>query len=320
MTVIVGAGPVGLFAALALARREAVTLVGDRAAAGPATRIDTVPLGLLALFVEFGIQPGQIGAVVAQTAMLTAWEGDEPQAFSAPAKAHIDRQLLERELWRRVEETAAITVAPRRTMPPPGDRTCIDATGRVAWSAGRIVRPPTPWIARTLILRNRFGEAQQAFRIAAFPGGYVYRSATSELMTLGFVGPRGQLPEIGPDPRAALISMGLRWMLAGIAPDAPWRSARGGEASVQWTRGSAAIARVGDANFACDALASQGMALGISDALALVRGDPLPNRFPRHFANLRATISRCRFSRMPAWREYGHFLENAGVSMQHCPE
>lgn len=319
MTVVIGAGPVGLFAALAFARRGPVKLVARRAVPVSTTRIDTVPLGLLGLLVEFGIPPARIGASTAHNAMLVAWETDEPRAFPVPPKAHIDRQLLERELWRRVEATTAVTVTQRREDLPVDARRCIDATGRAAWSAARVVRPPRPWIARTFVLPGRFGEAQQALRIASLPGGYVYRSALPGLMTLGFVGPSEWLREIGADSHSALEALGLSWMLAGVAPTAQWRAGRGGAASVQWTQGRPDIARIGDADLACDALSSQGMALGMSDALTLARGEPVQARLPVHLAHLRATIVRCRFADCSTWRAYGRFLERTPEEMRRQP-
>lgn len=309
MTIVLGAGPVGLMAALALARRGQVTLVGERAATG--TRIDAVPVGLLGLLIEFGIHPAQIDASSSHTAMLAAWELETPQAFRTPAKAHIDRQRLERELWRRIEETSAITVTRRRAIPNLAGRVCIDATGRAASSATRILRPPTPWVARTLTVPGKFGEAQQALRIGAFPGGYVYRLASPRVLTLGLVGPRRSLPPIDTEPGLTLSPLGLTWLLAGLEPNAPWQTARGGEASVQWSIGESKIARIGDANLACDALSSQGMALGISDALAFARDEAVKDRLPQHLENLHAILSRCRFARMSAWREYADFVLQA---------
>jgi hypothetical protein len=308
VTIVVGAGPVGLFAALAMARRGPVMLVAKRFATVATTRIDSVPLGLLALLIEFGIPPGLIRASAAHDATLVAWDSDEPKAFPTPAKAHIDRNLLERELWRRVEFAANVTVTESPEYLLNADRQMIDATGRNAWSANEIISPPMPWVARTVTLPGRFGKAQQALRIAALPEGYIYRSAVSDLMTLGFVGPRRWHREIESDPNSALEALGLRWMQAGLAPAAQWQAGRGGVASLQWARGTSKIARIGDANLACDALASQGIALGMSDALALARDGWVDARLSVHLSHLRETIARCRFAHLPAWREYAHFL------------
>lgn len=311
MTVIVGAGPVGLFAALAFARRGPVTLVARRAVPVATTRIDTVPLGLLGLLVEFGIPPARIGASASNKAMLVAWDTAEPVAFPTPAKAHIDRHLLELELWRKVDALKAVTVTDRPSDVRHDKRRCIDATGRAAWSAIRAVHPPVPWFARTFVFPGRFGEAQQALRIAASPGGYVYRSALPDLLTLGFVGPRGWLRDIGTDALSGLDALGLGWMAAGLSPVDQRHPGRGGAASAQWTQGEPGIDRIGDANLACDALSSQGIALGMSDALALARGRSLEARVPAHLAHLRTIIARCQFSRSTAWRDYDHFLKTS---------
>ncbi len=121
----------------------------------PRTGIDTVALGLLGLLVEFGIPPSRMGATTSHNAVLVAWDADEPRAVPSLPKAQIDRYLLERELWRRIEATAAVTVTVEREEPAFDARHFIDATGRVAWSATRIVRPAVPWTARTFVLSGR---------------------------------------------------------------------------------------------------------------------------------------------------------------------
>jgi 2-polyprenyl-6-methoxyphenol hydroxylase-like FAD-dependent oxidoreductase len=74
-TLILGAGPVGLVTALAAARSGRVLVMAPRIPQNTqALRIDSVPLALLALFVEFGLHPSEINAGETHDHRLAAWE------------------------------------------------------------------------------------------------------------------------------------------------------------------------------------------------------------------------------------------------------
>ena len=61
-TVILGGGPVGLTTALIAARQGGVLVVLPRQAhARTPLRIDCVPVSLLALFIELGMHPADLG-------------------------------------------------------------------------------------------------------------------------------------------------------------------------------------------------------------------------------------------------------------------
>jgi hypothetical protein len=88
---------------------------------------------------------------------------------------------------------------------------------------------------------------------------------------------------------------------------------RGGKCSVQWASGGSGAVRVGDADFAFDALAAQGIANGMSDALHLaepapVRSERAAHRRASHLRNLTDALRRCRFADEPAWRAYADWL------------
>ena len=88
-------------------------------------------------------------------------------------------------------------------------------------------------------------------------------------------------------------------------------------ASVQWTAGGDAR-RIGDAALARDALSSQGLAAGISEALyaaAVVdeSGESLLSLRQReqraaHLLSLARSIAACRFRAEEAWQEYEMFV------------
>ncbi|HEV2865877.1 MAG TPA: hypothetical protein VGX37_05130 [Allosphingosinicella sp.] len=300
-------------AALALARSRRVVLsLTERWREAP-PRVDALPLPLLAVLVELGVHPARLGADRVYTDSLSSWESPDPGIRNGGRKAHVDRQRLERELMRRVEDHDAIVIT---TGAAPGAyRKAVDATGRRAITATSVREPPRRWLARTFSLHGSFSAAQSALRIAALPGGYGYRLGTSELITLGLVGPVGAIATAA-EMAGQLEEAGAAWILAGLPPVEEMESGRGGVSSVQWTEAGSSAARIGDADFACDALASQGLAGGMSDAMQLdeapaVRAVRAAHRRSSHLAHLCEAIARCRFSSAPAWRDYRLFLEAA---------
>jgi len=91
-------------------------------------------------------------------------------------------------------------------------------------------------------------------------------------------------------------------------------SGQGGVASVQWSLGGSNFTRLGDADFARDALAGQGIANGISSALRAIddtgpsdRPPPIDDRI-RHLHALRELAIGCRYAESPFWDSYRKFL------------
>ena len=318
-TIVLGGGPVGCMAALAAARAGPVLLIEPRIhQAASAPRIDAVPAPLLALLIEFGVHPAELGVSDLHDTALSAWEDADPVCSRTPAKAHIERVALERALHARVGRTRAIVVSARRDeVEWHSDARVIDATGRQAVTASRRVQPSTPKFARIFTLDGSFALTEQGFRIAALPAGYVYRLGSATLLTVGFVGGRHAVAAPAQIIESWIRESGAEWILQGLPPLAAMRSGRGGVASVQFSEGDAGnggrTVRVGDAALARDSLSSQGIANGISDALhgladpeaASIRRDA---QLRTHLTSLLTTIRRGRFHADPGWAGYIEFL------------
>ena len=96
-------------------------------------------------------------------------------------------------------------------------------------------------------------------------------------------------------------------------------SGRGGACSLQWAEpGSAGL--VGDAAFAPDILAAQGLARGLTQGLAAAcgasaHGGALVDSLSAHIAALREAISLCRWCSEPAWRRYEQHLASASLPL-----
>ncbi len=102
---VLGNGPVGIVAALYAARKEQVLLL---AADQPAhacqlqdARVEAVPVSLLALLLEFGIHPHQIGADKVFDQRTYNWSNDELHQSRAPKTVHVHRPALEQALWQK---------------------------------------------------------------------------------------------------------------------------------------------------------------------------------------------------------------------------
>jgi len=268
-------------------------------------RVDAIPAGLLALFVELGIHPHAIGAHDLHESILSTWRDEKPRLKRTSAKVHIDRGALEREL-QILSEHAGVKLVSRNAVDSFDN--VIDATGRRAICAEKVVAPDDPWIARVWHHSGEFSHTQGALRIAPTNIGYAYRIGTRTELTVGFVTPRSMEFHSSIECEACLRCSGGGWVLAGIPKLQSLRGSRGGTASVQWSCNQEAVA-LGDSFFAPDALASQGIALGVSAALRFVRGelDAIENRLS-HLTNLRRMIGECRYNGFPSWRSYDAFL------------
>jgi hypothetical protein len=309
-TVVMGAGPVGCMAALAAARTGPVILHAARDNPGQ-PRVDSVPAPLLALLLEFGIHPAEIGVTELQDTRMASWASRDPVVLRTRAIAHVMRPQLDLALRREVLRSPAVTIVP--TLDPYVSRTAarvIDASGRTAVTAVRRVRPTEPLVARTITATGHFSRAARAFQLAAMPDGYVYRLGTPALLTFGVVAPkRFHSAAVA----RKLRQLGLGWILTGLPSPETMAAGRSGIASVQWSEGPRHPIRVGDAALARDSLSSQGMANGLSDALQASENETglwrrHKEEHQAHLASLIREIEWCWCGNSSNWMAYKTFL------------
>lgn len=318
---ILGAGPVGLLAALQLARsgREVVIATKRIPAADDPRRVDAVPASFLALLVELGIQPRSVGADAVHSYRVSAWESETPLSSDGPNSVHLERPALDLALLgalRRVPVVLDYRIAGEGIV---GDGWCaqrfIDATGRAATTAESRIRPPKPWVARSFWIGREGCEASPHFAIAALPDGYAYRLGTASIVMLGLAG-RGPAVVGTPPQIMARLRVIAPWILDGLPDLAEMQPGNAGAASVQWAQGNGL--RIGDAALSRDALSSQGLATGASEALFAAANNSetvrdliyLRQREQRqaHLRSLLATLDRVRYAHLATWREYRMFV------------
>jgi flavin-dependent dehydrogenase len=313
-TIVIGAGPIGLTAAL-LAARNGRVLLCETGAGSARVRVDSVPVSLLAFFIELGLHPIELGASIVHNLRLVAWGGAKPVASMGAGSVHVLRPRLDQALLAKVRSHPRIAI--RRSSPPTDakpQRRIFDATGRRALTAKRVIAPPDPAICRSVFIFGSFAPAQQALRIASLPGGYAYRLGTADTMTIGLVLGGSHWGSAAGSIVALISGGGAGWLFAGLPAIDDAVSGRGGIASVQWSVGASKVARLGDAEFARDALAGQGMATGISAALRTILDWEPPDCLKaiddriRHLQTLQKLVSQCQYVESPFWQSYGSFL------------
>jgi FAD binding domain len=267
---IIGAGPVGLLAALQLARAGCDVVIATKRvpAAGDPRRVDAVPAAFLALLIEFGIQPRSVGADALHTYRVSSWESEAPVCQDSPNSVHLERPALDLALLgalRRVPVAFDYRIDGEAIA---GEGWCarrfIDATGRAATTAERRIRPPSPWVSRSFWTGREGCAASRHFAIAALPDGYAYRLGAASIVMLGVAG-RGAAVVGTPPQIMARLRLTAPWILDGLPNLAQMHSGHAGAASVQWAQGHGL--RIGDAALARDALSSQGLATGAAEAL-----------------------------------------------------
>lgn len=331
--IVLGSGPVGLVAALALARRRRVALLTHRLpAATDPPRVEAVPAALLTLLLEFGVHPAELGVTRLYESRVSAWEAATPETQAGPATAHVERPALELALLRRALATPRLDLIKGRVSAQlveqlgraarPGCR-LLDATGRRAITAAARTQPPRPWGSRGFWVSNGHHELDGTFGLAALPDGYVYRLGGARCAGLGFVGRGKLLTASAEEAQRELKSCGADWILAGLPPLERMRPGKTTLASVQWAIGGAAT-RIGDAALARDALSSQGLSCGISEAFYAAAGEKLSELLGTrqteqralHLRALGQLISRCRYRRLAAWHCYAAFIDHYQVDVK----
>lgn len=325
--VVLGSGPAGLVFALEASKSFRTTLiVGQLPANRNAVRVDSVPASLLALFVELGVHPRQIGISELHKTRRVAWKKEAPDESSMQAAAYIERPLLEKALLTVAVASNRLKIIPftSRTLEQVfrdvarNKIELVDASGRSSLSSRAIVRPTRTWAARTFLALRQACGADPEMRIAALPDGFVYRLGSSSHIAVGVVGRNAAVAGAPSAIERHLRQCGAGWVLESIGPLAELIHGSVSTASVQWSVDDLGL-RIGDAALARDPLSGQGLATAISDALcaASAFGNEDHIRLLRlrqneqrvaHLRALARSIGDCLFRHEQTWREYSEFL------------
>lgn len=324
---ILGAGPVGLLAALHARRLGAtVRILTDQLtdAIGP-HHIECVPARTIALLVEFGIDPRTLGVDRLNGERHSQWEHAVPTTTPSPKVANISRPALDTallEMVRRQGIEVAVAGSDRSPVTErDSDSSILDATGRAARSAGSRHRTAARLTSRTFFLPEGTVFPPE-FAIAAGSLGYAYRLGNRQGSCIGVVG------------SGDFVAGSWRDVLARVSGYAPWLvsdlngkdvvAGKAGPSFTQWaTRGPRAIL-IGDAELAYDALSSQGLAIGLSGALHAVSsivlgttaGPPRDTVSARrsHAHRISGMIESAPFASHPEWSDYRKFLLQTAVA------
>jgi 2-polyprenyl-6-methoxyphenol hydroxylase-like FAD-dependent oxidoreductase len=322
---VLGAGPVGLITALKFALSgRAVTLIAEHFPCfDRQLRVDAVPAALIALLSGLGISSRSIGADRVDDRRRIAWECDRLRTTASRRTVYLERQMLELAVFEALQRNRLVRFEQRRLSKQDmsayghtAGECLIDATGRAAVSATVRIRPPKPWIARTFWAPRSYRRSNSTFAITSLPDGYAYRAYSATYVTIGVVG-RGNAVAGSADE----ITQYLRAYAVELFEDGPvlqdMFANRARAASVQWAEDGAKLC-IGDAALARDALSSQGIATGASEALLawassseqdlnLIRTRSRQQR-GAHLRALLNIIDDCKYAARPAWQEYRAFV------------
>lgn len=314
-TLILGAGPVGAFLAWSRAERERVAVArkGPLAAeAGPV--LELVPARTLSLLSSLmGVSTDLCPA----EERLVAWSTAQPVAVPGPAFV-VDRRELDAAMLIRLCERDGITLLPCAGVPVGAGpvfvggvraNRVIDATGRAALTATARRSLRTPWLARSC-WHARPGSMSSGIRVAATPRGYAVRITSRRHVTLTFVGPARQWHNI--EDFGALLRRDAGYLLEHCPPVGKFARGANRRASVEFFHGPWLAA--GDAAFARDALSSQGLSAGLSDALyaaaaesdddALALRSRQAQQLCLHLSTLLDAARDCVYRDTPIWSAY----------------
>jgi hypothetical protein len=291
-----------------------------------------VPAALVNLLLDFGVDPRRIGIDRLHEMRHAAWEASDPATIRGRAVAHLDYAQLAAELLMIARCHSSLTVTVESQLPARRSglwvgaswraHTLLDATGRSMAMSTRRVQPPKPWVARPFwrfasSTRGRHLSGDRSFRIAVLPFGYAYRLGSNAIDMLWVVGRGAPFSHSPALLDRTIRSCGAAWLLDGFGPLSTAGTGRSHPASVQWSERSRCVA-IGDAALARDILSSQGLAVGISDALyataertdddAMLIAQRRSADRTAHLQSLQQVLDTCRYRDRPEWCAYANFL------------
>ncbi len=322
--IVLGGGPVGLMAAIYARRNGLEAEVRSSAWPSPtdAATIESIPSQTMALLVETGIHPRTVGVKEIFSEQVRQWGTSSPTRKITAGRVHISRPELDVALF-ELAKRLCVAFVTERIERYGAERYAsdgilvFDASGRSALSASAVLRPRRP-IAGRQWLFERNGSTVATFGIGAEPSGYFYRMGNSRRVCVGVVGGGSFLRGDWREVRERLVE-NCEWLVDDL-PTEFAEIGRSGATSMQWSDGSRGARPIGDASLAQDALSSQGLAVGLVDAVKSVFagiGRPVsPSSNERG-----STISRRRslvaeivatspFANDPLWSEYLEFLRD----------
>ncbi len=328
---VVGSGTIANVAALVCARSFSTVWVSRPES--PNSGVESVPAALLTALLEFGIHPVELGVHALHTTRRVAWQSPVASVRAARAAAHVDRGRLSAALAARAAREPRLVRLPARESKVDwwhgqwraGDlraRLLLDATGRRALEKGALVEPPKRWLGT--VFSGKRGRADPSLWLTALPEGYAYRLGSDERISVGLVS-FDAAPRTFDELQERLLRAGVSWLLDQIESDLGERQVR--LASVAWpaTAARPGLLRLGDAALARDALASQGLSLGISDAFHAARVVRSGQRSPldarqleakqRHLGTLSELVdSSCHAASEPL-AAYGSWLDSMTTAL-----
>jgi hypothetical protein len=335
---ILGSGPVGAIAALGAAQRglSVVLCAAPPAHEGP-ERLELVPGQLLHLLLQMGVHPKWAGVMDCAVERRVAWETRAPIGRPGPRTVAVWREALEGALGRGLAREPRIARIESGPTPPIWTPNRWQGHG---WSAGRLL-DATGRAAVMATTRWRWprvawhwhasgnGGVDSWFGLAALPWGYAYRCRLADIDTFGLLlsGAKAH----GPDEACATVAEAdAQWIVEGF----DWAGAvavapvAAGPQRAESQSLDPCVA-VGDAHIARDPLSSQGLLVGMTEALgALAAWDDAPMwarglrsrqavAWERHRRHLQALIDMCRFRDAPGWQAYRHWLDAPAAHRCH---
>jgi|GEM_PF-2538851 len=271
---VLGGGPVGLMAAICARRNglEAEVRSSVWPSQEDAATLESVPSQTMALLVETGIFPRSVGVDKVFTEQVRQWDRSGPSRKMTTGRVHLSRPELDIALL-GLAESLGVVLTPERidrntALEHAEDgKTVFDASGRSSVTASAVSRPRRPIVGRQWLFETN--EATVAtFGIGAGKDGYFYRMGNAHRICLGVVGNGALMRRVWPEVRAEVAEIAA-WLIDDL-PEEFAEIGRSGATTMQWSEGRRGPPQIGDAVVAQDALSSQGLAVGLVDAVQSV--------------------------------------------------